>query len=257
MYGAGVRIFAMLERMLDKQGNLLRLLSSRMTLAAILWLAFGLGLSVFVIWAFSEITEEVIEGESRDFDRSVLLWIDAHFPAWMDAPMRFFTTLGYYRVVAPLLAVVAIFFLWRGWRHSAVLLAVSTLGGMFLTTVLKAVFQRERPDLIATGYDAGFFSFPSGHATVAVGFYGALTLILAYRTKGAMRWTVAALGLAAVLLIGLSRMYLGVHYPTDILAGYLSAPLWLVFIGSLHFMWIAVRGLKSLRSGEFAPRLRR
>lgn len=235
----------MLERILDKQGDLLRLISSRLTLAAVVWLVVGLGLSAGVMWAFFEITEEVLEGDTQSFDESVLLWIDAHHPAWVDTPMRFFTAIGYYRVVAPLLAAAAAFFIWRGWRMSAILLAVSTLGGMFLTTVLKAVFQRERPDLVATGYEAGFFSFPSGHATMAVGFYGALTLILAYRTKGTLRWLIAAAGLATILLIGLSRMYLGVHYPTDIIAGYLAAPLWLVFIGSLHFVWISIRGLKS------------
>ncbi len=239
----------MLERILDKQGDLIRLVSSRLTLAAVVWLAVGLGLSAGVMWAFFGITEEVLEGDTQSFDESVLLWIDAHHPSWVDAPMRFFTSIGYYRVVAPLLAVAVAFFIWRGWRLSAVLLAASTLGGMFLTTILKAIFQRERPDLIATGYDAGFFSFPSGHATMAVGFYGALTLILAYRTRGFLRWLIAALGVATVLLIGLSRMYLGVHYPTDILAGYLAAPLWLVFVGSLHFVWISVRGLKGREWG--------
>ncbi|MGI8538894.1 MAG: phosphatase PAP2 family protein [Rubrobacteraceae bacterium] len=235
----------MLERMLDKQGEVFRFLASRLTLAAVVWLAVGLGLSAAVIWAFFGITEEVLEGETQSFDESVLLWIDAHFPAWLDGAMRFFTSIGYYRVVAPLLAAAAAFFLWRGWRFSAVILAVSTLGGMLLTTILKAVFQRERPDLIATGYDAGFFSFPSGHATMAVGFYGALTLILAYHSRGFPRWLIVGLGCATVLLIGLSRMYLGVHYPTDIIAGYLAAPLWLVFIGSLHFIWLSIRGLKS------------
>lgn len=235
----------MLERILHKQGDLIRFLSSRLTLAAVVWLAVGLGLSAGVMWAFFGITEEVLEGDTQSFDESVLLWIDAHLPAWLETPMRFFTSIGYYRVVAPLLAVAVAFFIWRGWRFSAVILAVSTLGGMFLTTVLKAVFRRERPDLIATGYDAGFFSFPSGHATMAVGFYGALTLILAYRSKGFLRWLIASLGVATMLLIGLSRMYLGVHYPTDILAGYLAAPLWLVFVGSLHFVWISVRGLKT------------
>jgi undecaprenyl-diphosphatase len=232
------------ERVLEKQGDLIRLLSSRLPLAAVVWLAAGLGLSAGVMWAFFGITEEVLEGETQSFDESVLLWIDAHFPRWLDPVMRFFTSIGYYRVVAPLLGLVAGLFVLRGWRFSAVILAVSTLGGMFLTTVLKAVFQRERPDLIATGYDAGFFSFPSGHATMAVGFYGALTLILAYHSRGALRWIIVALGVAFVLLIGLSRMYLGVHYPTDIVAGYLAAPLWLVFVGSLHFVWISIRGLK-------------
>ncbi|ABG03209.1 phosphoesterase, PA-phosphatase related [Rubrobacter xylanophilus DSM 9941] len=219
-------------------------LFGRMTLAAAVWLAAGLGLSAFVIWAFAGIAEEVVEGDTRRFDRAVLLWIHTHFPGWLEGPMRAVTALGYYRVVVPLLAVcVAVFFL-KGWRLSAVLLAVSTAGGMFLTTVLKAVFQRARPELFQSGYEAGFYSFPSGHATVAVGFYGMLTLILAYRARGALRWLVAALGAALVVLIGFSRLYLGVHYPTDVLAGYLSAPLWVVCVGILYVVWLSVRGLR-------------
>ncbi|MGH3088146.1 MAG: phosphatase PAP2 family protein [Rubrobacteraceae bacterium] len=243
----------MLERVLQRQGDLFRFLSSRMTLAAVIWLAVGLGLSTFVIWGFFEITEEVLEGETQAFDRSVLLWIDAHFPAWMEGPMRFFTAIGYYRVVVPLLAVAVAFFLWKGWRSAAVLLCVSTLGGMFLTTVLKAVFRRDRPDLIATGYEAGFFSFPSGHATVAVGFYGVLTLILAYRTAGVSRWLIVVCGMFTVVMIGLSRMYLGVHYPTDIAAGYLAAPLWVVFVGILHFAWISARSLGIAKTKRGKP----
>ncbi|QYJ16457.1 hypothetical protein Rxycam_02290 [Rubrobacter xylanophilus DSM 9941] len=219
-------------------------LFGRMTLAAAVWLVAGLGLSAFVIWAFAGIAEEVVEGDTRRFDREVLLWIHAHFPAWLEGPMRAVTALGYYRVVLPLLLVSAAAFYLRGWRLSAVLLAVSTAGGMFLTTVLKAVFQRSRPELFQSGYEAGFYSFPSGHATVAVGFYGMLTLILAYRARGALRWTIAALGAALVVLIGFSRLYLGVHYPTDVLAGYLSAPLWVVFVGVLYAAWLSVRGLR-------------
>ncbi|BBL80244.1 phosphatase PAP2 family protein [Rubrobacter xylanophilus] len=216
----------------------------RMTLAAAVWLVAGLGLSAFVIWAFAGMAEEVVEGDTRRFDREVLLWIHAHFPPWLEGPMRAITALGYYRVVLPLLFVSAAAFYLRGWRLSAVLLAVSTAGGMFLTTVLKAVFQRSRPELFQNGYEAGFYSFPSGHATVAVGFYGMLTLILAYRARGALRWTIAALGAALVVLIGFSRLYLGVHYPTDVLAGYLSAPLWVVFVGVLYAAWLSVRGLR-------------
>ncbi len=219
-------------------------LFGRMTLAAAVWLAAGLGLSAAVIWAFAGITEEVIEGDTRRFDRAVLLWIHTHFPGWLEGPMVAITALGYYRVVLPLLAIFVVVFYLKGWRLSAVLLTVSTAGGMFLTTVLKAVFQRSRPELFQTGYEAGFYSFPSGHATVAVGFYGMLALILAYQARGALRWIIGAAGVVLVILIGFSRLYLGVHYPTDVLAGYLSAPLWVVCVGILYVVWLSVRGLR-------------
>ena len=224
---------------------MVRALASHLSVAAAVWLAAGLAVSAFVVWAFAELADEVVEGESRAFDRAVLRWIHDHFPAWLEGPMRLVTALGYYWVVLPLLAVAVLVFYLKGWRLSAVLLLVSTAGGVFLTTVLKAVFQRARPELFDSGYTASFYSFPSGHATVAVGFYGALTLILAYRLRGWARWTVATGGGLLVLLIGFSRLYLGVHYPTDVLAGFLAAPLWVISVGAVYVVWLSVRGLRA------------
>jgi undecaprenyl-diphosphatase len=227
-------------------GELRRLVAGRLTLAAAVWLAVGLSASAFVVWGFAEITEEVVEGESRAFDRAVLLWIEANVPAWMDGPMRAATALAYYMVVVPLLAGFSLAFYLRGWRLSAVMLVISTAGSVFLTAVLKGVFRRARPEVVDSGYAAGFYSFPSGHATVAVGFYGALALILAYHLRGPARWAVVLIGTAVVLLIGFSRLYLGVHYPTDVLAGFLAAPLWLVSVGGVYALWLSVRGLRAV-----------
>jgi undecaprenyl-diphosphatase len=226
--------------------ELRRLVAGRLTLAAAVWLVVGLSASAFVVWGFAEITEEVVEGESRAFDRAVLLWIEGNVPGWMDGPMRVVTALGYYMVVVPLLAAIVLAFYLKGWRLSAVMLVISTAGGVFLTTVLKGVFRRARPEIVDSGYAAGFYSFPSGHATVAVGFYGALALILAYHLRGPARWAVVLLGAALVLLIGFSRLYLGVHYPTDVLAGFLAAPLWLVSVGGVYALWLSVRGLRAV-----------
>ena len=235
----------MLKALLESRAGILRWLSDRRTLAAAVWLAAGFAVSAFVVWAFAELVDEVVEGESRRFDRTVLLWINSHSPEWLDGPMLLATTLGYYWVVVPLLAAAVLAFYLKGWRLSATLLLVSTAGGSLLTGVLKAVFGWARPELFDAGYEASFYSFPSGHATVAVGFYGALTLILAYRLRGYARWIVVILGVALVLLIGFSRLYLGVHYPTDVLAGFLAAPLWLVFVGAAYAAWLSIRGLRA------------
>ena len=231
--------------MLKGREEIVRRLADRLTVAAAIWLAAGLAISAFVIWAFAELADGVVEGESRRFDRAVLLWIHTHSPGWLDGPMRLVTALGYYQVVLPLLVAVVLVFYLKGWRLSATLLLVSTVGSALLTTVLKGVFERARPELFNSGYAASFYSFPSGHATVAVGFYGALTLILAYRLRGFARWVVVGVGVSLVLLIGFSRLYLGVHYPTDVLAGYLAAPLWLVFVGAVYLAWLSVRGLRA------------
>ncbi len=234
--------------MLESRKEIFRWLANRLTLAAVIWLATALAISVFVVWAFAELADGVVEGESRRFDRATLFWIEAHSPGWLDGPMRLVTALGYYQVVLPLLAAAVLAFYLKGWRLSATLLIVSTAGGSLLTAVLKAVFGRARPDLFDSGYTASFYSFPSGHATVAVGFYGALTLILAYRLSGLARWVVVACGVLLVLLIGFSRLYLGVHYPTDVLAGYLAAPLWVIFVGVVYVAWLSIRGLRAAES---------
>jgi undecaprenyl-diphosphatase len=238
-----------LEALLRGREEIVRRLADRLTLAAVVWLTVGLASSAFVIWAFAELTDEVIEGESRRFDRATLLWIHAHTPEWLEGPMRLVTALGYGQVVLPILAAVVFAFYLKGWRLSATLLLVSTIGGSLLTAVLKAVFERARPELFDSGYTASFYSFPSGHATVAVGFYGMLTLILAYRLGGGFaRWAAVAGGVLLVFLIGFSRLYLGVHYPTDVLVGFLAAPLWVVCVGVAYVVWLSVRGLRVAES---------
>jgi undecaprenyl-diphosphatase len=236
--------------MLESQREIVRWVADRLTVVAAVWLTAGLALSASVIWASTELADVVVEGESRAFDRAVLLWIHTTFPDRLDGTMRIVTALGDYWVVLPLLAVAVTFFYLQGWRLSAMLLLVSTAGSAVLTTVLKSVFERARPEFVDSGYHASFYSFPSGHATVAVGFYGMLTLVLAYRLRKTARWAVAVSGLLVVILIGFSRLYLGVHYPTDIVAGYLAALHWLVCVGAVYAVWLSVRGLRATESSR-------
>jgi undecaprenyl-diphosphatase len=161
-----------------------RRLSRRLGFVLTVELVLGLLLSVGVIWLFAQIVEEVVDGESRWFDEAVLLWINDNFPVWFDRPMLLATALSYYLVILPLLAVVTYAFYRTGAKISATLLPVTTLGSMILTEVLKRIFQRARPELFDSGYYASGYSFPSGHATLAVVFYGTLVLLLAWRLEG-------------------------------------------------------------------------
>jgi undecaprenyl-diphosphatase len=222
-----------------------RRLSRRLGLTITVGLAVGLLLSLGVIALFAKIVEDVVESESRWFDETVLFWINDNLPSWLYEPMLFVTALGYYWVVLPLLAVAVYVFYRQRRQISAALLIVATVGSVVVSTTLKDVLQRTRPELFDSGYTASGYSFPSGHATIAVGFYGTLTLLVAWRLRGFWRWTTAAAGTILVILIGFSRLYLGVHYPTDVLAGFLAALLWVSFVGLCYFLWRTFRGRSS------------
>ncbi len=237
------KILLMLSKKLLRKEISTRL-SRRLGLALTVQLVLGLLLSLGVIALFAKIVEDVVEGESRRFDETVLLWIHWYSPNWLDWVMRFVTVLGYYWVVIPLLVLAACAFYRKGRTISAGLLVVSTVGGIVLTTTLKTVFQRDRPELFDSGYTAAFYSFPSGHATIAVGFYGTLTLLVVWRLRGLQRWAVVLAGVTLVLLIGFSRLYLGVHYPTDVLAGFLAAPVWVSTIGLCYFLYLNLRRVR-------------
>ena len=214
--------------------DLLRGASDRWRLlATFVGLIAGFLVSSAALLGFVEIVvEDGLMEKSRRLDATVPLWVRSTFPPWFDVPMRAITALGYYWVVVPL----SLFFR-RGHALYAVLLLISSAGAALLATFLKYLFQRPRPELFESDYTASFYSFPSGHATIAVAFYGTLALLVALRLQGWRRWALLVAGATLALLLGLSRLYLGVHYPTDILAGYLAATLWTGTVATVVVFW--------------------
>jgi undecaprenyl-diphosphatase len=131
---------------------------------------------------------------------------------------------------------------WRlaaaGRKHAAVLLAVAALGGEALDQILKLCFHRPRPDAFFGLADPATYSFPSGHALADTCFYGVLAAVLAARTQPvAAKAGLWALAAALAGLIGLSRVYLGVHYPSDVLAGYAAAVVWVGAVRVGYGVW--------------------
>ena len=151
--------------------------------------------------------------------------------------MSSITLLGATRVLIGLGAIVLAAFLFARWRWEALLFLITMGGAALLNRVLKLSFQRQRPkpyfDIVAPSS----YSFPSGHALLSFCFYGAIAIIVAAHLKRQSHrmivWTVAAV---LVLLVGISRIYLGVHYASDVIAGFTAAFIWLVAVNFVQHL---------------------
>ncbi|KKC33124.1 hypothetical protein WH91_10250 [Devosia psychrophila] len=192
-----------------------------------------LGVLAALLGGFGIVADEVSEGETLGFDNAVLLALrvpgDPSMPigpSWLPEAARDVTALGSFSVLTILVAGVVAFLALVGKRGTAVFLTASVLGGTTVSTVLKALFDRPRPEL--TGVAKVFTaSFPSGHATISAVVYLTLGAILA-EISASQNLTTFFYSAAAFLtvLVGLSRMYLGVHYPTDVVAGWSIGSAW-------------------------------
>ncbi|MBI3968657.1 MAG: phosphatase PAP2 family protein [Chloroflexi bacterium] len=199
-------------------------------------LVLGFVLGVGVLFLFAKLADEVMEQETLQLDHAVLAGLQQLKSPAADSVAFFFSALGAELLVVLLIGIVA----WLLWKHrfgAIVALLVVTGGAQLLNNVLKDLFERTRPAPVSAIIPAQAFSFPSGHAMVSAAFY----LFLAYLgwrvVQGSWRgWWVAAMA-TIILLIGLSRLYLGVHYFTDVVAGYLAGFVWTdaVIIGG-HFL---------------------
>ena len=192
-------------------------------LAALLILAASL-------WAFGAVTEDLVEGSTAN-DEQLAQWLHGRATDPLTDVFRAITWLGN---VPTLLAVtlLAVGILWRRReRTDAVFVALAFLGAQVLSNGMKLGFQRERPffpDPLAT---ESTYSFPSGHALVSLAVYGSVALVLAQRLRNrASRILVVATAAALIAAIGFSRLYLGVHFLSDVLAGYAAGVAWLALL---------------------------
>lgn len=188
----------------------------------------GIFLAIFATFAY--IAREVTEGETLPRDQNILLFINSISSPAMDQSMLLVTTLGSPTAVVIAASVVAAAYLRaRRWRAFTLILA-SIVGAGLLESVLKMVFARQRPELWGLLVHEPTYSFPSGHAAMSMALVAALVLI-AWQTK--WRWYVICGGTVFTLLVGFSRMYLGVHYPTDVLAGWVVAIGWVFVVATV------------------------
>ena len=197
----------------------------RLTALAVLGLA---------VMAFVQIADEVLEGEWRWLDEQLLLSLrtegqpdDPIGPPWVEEVVRDLTAFGGLGVVVLVTAAVCGYLVLTRARAQALLVLVAVIGGAGISTLLKQLFDRARPDLVAHGMHAYQASFPSGHSMMAAVVYLTLGALLA-RLQPHRRQRVYVMSIAAalVVLVGLSRIYLGVHWPSDVAAGWAAGAGW-------------------------------
>lgn len=203
------------------------------------------------VWAFATLASEVKEGETYSFDRRILLAMrrpgdlaPKGSPAFQEA-VRDVSALGGVSLLG-LVTVIAIGFLaLDGKSHMAYFAAGSVVGGMVVGALLKDIFQRPRPEIVPHVAYAVNTSFPSGHSMMSAVTYLTLGALLA-RSQERKRLKAYFLLLAALLtfMVGVSRVYLGVHWPTDVLAGWMAGAVWALLC------WLVARWLQGRKTLE-------
>jgi undecaprenyl-diphosphatase len=185
-------------------------------------------------FAFAWLAGEVIEGETERFDRRLLLAFrspadpsDPIGPRWVEEMARDVTALGSGIVLAFMTLGVIGYLLLARKRGAALLVALAVGGGTLLSTLLKFGFDRPRPDLVPHAVAVYTASFPSGHAMLSAATFLTLgALLMRVATQRRLKFYVMALAVLATVAVGLSRVYLGVHWPTDVLAGWSAGAAW-------------------------------
>jgi undecaprenyl-diphosphatase len=210
------------------------------------------------LWGFGGLAEEVMEGETHAFDERLLLALrtpghpdDPIGPVAMETAMRDITALGGFTVLSLVTAAVVGALAIRGQRRSAVFLAVAVGSGQLLSQVAKTFFDRPRPDLVPHGTEVLSSSFPSGHSMMAALTWLTLAVMLA-RAEHKRRVKAYWIALAALVTVavGISRVYLGVHWPTDVAAGWTLGATW-ALLCLLVARWLERRGeIEPERGGQ-------
>ncbi|WP_148596768.1 phosphatase PAP2 family protein [Aquisphaera giovannonii] len=230
----------------------------RARLLAADWLALGiLTVGMVAIWGFLEIAEGVSEGTTRRFDA----WLIHRLrqpgdptrplgPIWFEDAVRDLTSLGSLSLLVLVVGAVAGYLWIRRETVALALLFPATIGGLLVSLLLKAIFHRPRPDVVLQLTPAYLSSFPSGHTMNSAVVYLTIGLILSRLSTGVrLRAYAILLPSFLTLTVGLTRIYLGVHYPTDVVAGWAAGAAWMAVV------WFLTRRLPIPRSLASADRL--
>ena len=194
-------------------------------------LFLGLASAVGALFFFAWLADEVLEGDTKALDKTVRLYIHGFANESLTALMQFITMLGSTLFLSILCVSIFVIFIVKNWKRAAVLLMTTMAGAVILNFALKVSFGRVRPVPFFDTPLPDSYSFPSGHSLYAVCFYGVLAWLVAARIQNkSLRILIWLLAVLLALLIGLSRIYLGVHYPSDVIAGFAAATVWILTV---------------------------
>jgi undecaprenyl-diphosphatase len=201
------------------------------------WIAIGVAL--LLISGFVELSHELFEppqgtGRILGFDRAILLFVLRVRRAWLSGLAMDMTALGSPLLIGLFTVVLGAMLLLKGDRRGAAALAIASLSSALLTEALKRLLERPRPQIIPRLVEVWSLSYPSGHSLASSAFYLTAALVLArHLTTSRQRASAFVFAVSVTVLVGASRVYLGVHYPSDVIAGILVGGAEAAVLGAL------------------------
>ncbi len=211
-------------------------------------LLLGLGTAIAALIFFGWLADEVLENDTRQFDEVTRAAIHQLASPTLTIIMRGFSVVGGTIALTIGTIIVIVRFAMKKWGHEAKLFAITMAGAALLNITLKLTFKRARPEPFFNLSLPETYSFPSGHSLTSAVFFGALAAILTARIKSKRArvtiWTVSTL---MFLTIGFSRIYLGVHHTTDVIAGFAAALIWILVV---RFVEMQLRRRKRRKKGQ-------
>lgn len=211
-----------------------------------LWLLLGSLILLAAVMLVANLAGRVLEGDTLEFDKRLLQALrkadnpsQPIGPAWLEFAAFDITALGGPTVLGLTVFAVVGFLVLQGLYRNALFVLVASAGGFLLNDVLKAFFARPRPDVVPHLRQVMSLSFPSGHALTSAAVFLTLgALLMRVAERRIVKFYCMCVAMVATLLVGATRVYLGVHYPTDVLAG------WLIGLAWALFCWLIERSLE-------------
>ena len=221
----------------------MRELSLRLLIAFVLCIGFGV--------TFGYIAAAIGSDAIVGFDTAVIGFVQGLEVSWLTSIMKGFTWIGSGYVVAPIALLIAgVLYFGLHYRQQAFLLIVVIAGTALLNKVLKIYFKRERPEIHRI-MDANGFSFPSGHSMMAFALYAIIAYIVWRNVKTTVsRFLLILFTAFMIIIIGISRIYIGVHYPSDVVGGFVASALWVTIAISVYAYFQHTRGKREIVSRQ-------